>query len=348
MKKILLLGLLVMLAAGAAPVDKDAEIRVYNIANMLWAPRDYPFESGITMPPTMPPTRGDAMSQRGSRGGGGGGGGGNPLFGGAAKAAGVDPQEEMAKKVVELIIETVDPKSWVQNGGTFTARYFAGMLIVNQTKANHEAIAQLLSQVRSEGSKLVTVKAHWVLLGPQELETLVIKGERKKAPGTQEIDAAALGKLGEKTVHYRAQTSCFNGQTVHVSSGRARTAVTRVQAVIGNNTGLYNPETEIVQSGAMLQITPMLSQDGKEAVVDLQSVVCEWDTPPAPTEIRTPTTRPTSEMLDRMNVLVQQLRTTVPVPVGKPVLVGGMTFEPSIKGGNSPQMYLIIEVSAGN
>jgi hypothetical protein len=259
----------------------------------------------------------------------------------------VDPQEEMAKKVVELIIETVEPPSWVQNGGKFTARYFAGMLVINQKAANHEAIAQLLGQVRAEGSRLVTVKAHWVLLGPQELETIIIKGEGKKA-AAQEVDALVLGKLGEKTVHYRAQTSCFNGQTVHVASGRGRTAVTKVTAVLGTGTGLYNPDAEIVQSGAMLQITPMLSQDAREAVVDVQSVVCEWDAPPAPAVIRTPTTQPNSEMLDRMNVLVQQLRTTVPVPVGKPVLVGGMTFEPTTKGGNSPQMYLIIEVSAGN
>jgi len=270
------------------------------------------------------------------------------MFGGANPAAAADQQEAMAKKVVDLIIETVEPASWVQNGGTYSARYFGGMLVVNQRKANHEAIAQLLGQVRAEGSRLVTVKAHWVLLGPQDLEMIIVKSDGKKTPAVQEIDALVLGKLGEKTVHYRAQTSCFNGQTVYVASGRARTVVTRVEAVLGDNIGLYNPDAQIIQSGAMIQITPMLGQDGKEAVVDVQSVVCEWDTPPAPTEIRTPTTRPTSEMLDRMNVLVQQLRTTVQVPMGKPVLVGGMTFEPSTKAANSPQMYLIIEVSAGN
>jgi hypothetical protein len=299
------------------------------------------------MPPTMPPTRGEAMNARGGGGRRGGGGGGGPLFAGANPAVGADQQEMLARSVVDLLVETVEPKSWVQNGGVFTARFFGGMLVVNQKKANHDAIAQLLGQIRADGTRLVTVKAHWVLLAPQELEGLTGKDVGKKASAAQEIDAAALGKLGEKTVHYRAQTSCFSGQTVHVASGRARTAVTKVQAVIGNNTGLYNPEAEIVQAGAMLQITPMLSPDAAQAVVDVQSVVTEWDTPP-PAAIRTPTTQPTSEMLDRMNVLVQQMRTTVQVPVGKPVLVGGMTFEPSTKGGNSPQMYLIIEVSAGN
>ncbi len=380
MKNILIMGLLAIFAGGAAAApapaadkaaaDKAAAaeaareeaakvgvIKVYNISDLLWARKDYPFESAISMPPTMPPTRTEIMNLsrgRGAAGAGGGGGGAREGGGaggvgaGGAAAANLDQQEQLARNVVDLLVETVEPHSWVQNGGPFTVKFLGGLLIINQNKENHDLIAQLLGQLRAEGSRLVTVKAHWVLLGPAELEGLVGKRDEKKSSGAQEIDAAALGKLGEKALHYRAQTSCFNGQTVHIASGRGRTAVMDLEAVTGDGTSLYNPIPKIVQSGAMLQVTPMLSQDGKEAVVDVQSVISEWDAPPPPAEIRTPTTRPTSEMLDRINVLVQQLRTTVQVPVGRPVLVGGMTLEPTTKGANSGQMYLIIEVVGGN
>src|SRR5205814_6480022 len=103
------------------------------------------------------------------------------------------------------------------------------------------------------------------------------KGDEKQNSASQQIDAAGLAKLGTKVVHYRGQTSCFNGQTVHMASGRGRTAVTKVTAVTGDNVGLYDPDAQVVQSGAMLQLTPMLAQDGTQAVVDLQSIVSEWD-----------------------------------------------------------------------
>jgi hypothetical protein len=350
----------------AIAADERTVVRVYNVSDLLWARKDYPFESGINMPPTMPPTRGEGVDPRqfarGEGGGGGAGGGGGGGGGGANPAAaanglfGQKPaqqqqhQDTIISQLSDLLVETIDPPSWVQNGGFGTLRSLGGMLIISQSPANHDALAKLLGEIRTESSKLVTVHAHWVLLQSEELEALAGKRDEKQGSAAQEIDSSALSKLGSKVVHYRGQTSCFNGQTVHLVSGRGRTAITKVTAVTGDNVGLYDPDAQVVQSGAMLQITPMLSQDGKQAVVDLQSVVSEWDPAPAGVEVKEPTTRPSAATatLDRVNVLVQQLRTTVQVPVGKPVLVGGMTFEPSTKGGNSPQLYLIIEVSAGN
>ena len=344
----------------ALGADERSVVKVYNVSDLLWARKDYPFESGINMPPTMPPTRGEGVDPRQfARGGGGGGGGGgaNPAAAANQGLFGQKPaqqhqhQDTIISQLSDLLVETIDPPSWVQNGGSIgSVRALGGMLIISQSPANHDALAKLLGEIRTESSKLVTVHAHWVLLQSEELEALAGKRDEKQSSAAQEIDSSALSKLGSKVVHYRGQTSCFNGQTVHLVSGRGRTAITKVTAVTGDNVGLYDPDAQVVQSGAMLQITPMLSQDGKQAVVDLQSVVSEWDPAPAGMEVKEPSTRPSAATatLDRVNVLVQQLRTTVQVPVGKPVLVGGMTFEPSNKGGNSAQLYLIIEVSAGN
>jgi hypothetical protein len=48
--------------------------------------------------------------------------------------------------------------------------------------------------------------------------------------------------------------------------------------------------------------------------------------------------------IDRLNVGVSQMRTTVRVPLNKAVLVGGLTKSPGTPG----ELYLITEITAGN
>ncbi|CAN5600979.1 hypothetical protein BH09PLA1_BH09PLA1_26470 [soil metagenome] len=40
----------------------------------------------------------------------------------------------------------------------------------------------------------------------------------------------------------------------------------------------------------------------------------------------------------------QRLQTSLRVPIGKAVLVGGMTVQPGLQAPNGPQMMLIVEV----
>ena len=51
-------------------------------------------------------------------------------------------------------------------------------------------------------------------------------------------------------------------------------------------------------------------------------------------------------VVDRMDGTMQELRTTVYAPVGRPVLVGGMTLSPDSAKPDAPQLYLVIEVLA--
>jgi hypothetical protein len=185
---------------------------------------------------------------------------------------------------------------------------------------------------------------------------------------------AELVRHAGKGNHYRAQTTCFNGQTVHVASGRGRTFVTGMEPVVGTGVGLYGVRTTIVQAGAMLEVTPVVTPDGKAAVLDLSSAVSNWDRPGAAGAANAPATRPAVPLgvdagvdirlteagaslpirtgagpvpqVDRISVAAQQLKTTLRVPLGKPVLVGGMTMEPSAGEGDGRQLYLIVEVTA--
>ena len=49
--------------------------------------------------------------------------------------------------------------------------------------------------------------------------------------------------------------------------------------------------------------------------------------------------------IDRRNEVTQALQTTVRLPLGRKVLVGGMTLEPTPKG-DAQQLYLVIEADA--
>ncbi|MGA1016986.1 MAG: hypothetical protein ACO3YY_03200 [Phycisphaerales bacterium] len=67
----------------------------------------------------------------GGGGSGGGGGGGGVPFGEAGEAPERRSEEEKVQDLVDLIIESVEPESWVDNGGdAATIRYYQGVLIV--------------------------------------------------------------------------------------------------------------------------------------------------------------------------------------------------------------------------
>jgi hypothetical protein len=210
---------------------------------------------------------------------------------------------------------------------------------------------------------MVRIRATWVLLSDDELKSV----SKSSAGGPlQEIDTAALAKL-PNAVKLRGQTTCFNRQTVHITSGRARTVITDVDALVGQGAAAFEPKAELVSSGATLEITPVLSPDNADVTLDLTSVLSRWEKPEAAgsTVRGTATTQPsnvagarpsgaasepdvTSEVtatIDRLNMPVHSLATTIQLPVDRAILIGGMTLEPGTD--DSKQLYLIIEASGG-
>jgi len=336
--------------------------RVYDVSDFLAVVRDHPDNSSI-----VPPTRIGEARRDPFRGGGGGGGGG--IFGGGGggandpqgKAKGT-PEKTPLDSIIKLIQETVDPTSWRDNGGAIgSIRGISGQLVITQTAENQAAIADLLMQLRETAARMVRIRATWALLGDEELQSITrsAQADQKKHPSPlHEVDMQALAKL-QNAVRLRGQTMCFNRQTVHVASGRARTIVTDVKAVVGDSSAAYEPTTEMVQSGATLELTPTLAPDNSTVTLDLTSVVSRWDKPDAPIALprATATTQTTGggrgpgvtpespASIDRLNMPVQSLATTVQLPLDRAVLIGGMTLDPGTD--DAKQLYLIIEASAG-
>jgi hypothetical protein len=78
-------------------------------------------------------------------GAGGGGSGSQTLFGSNGSGTGqAEPQQtksQRADTLVKLIMETVRPDVWRENGGTSSVRYFNGHLIVTAPRSVHEMIS---------------------------------------------------------------------------------------------------------------------------------------------------------------------------------------------------------------
>ena len=294
----------------------------------------------------------------------------------AAAAAG-DPREPSAQEredeLVRLLTETVAPESWRDAGGTFgSIRLLApGRMVVTQTVENHTLLVQLLDQFRETRARMVRVRAHWLVLPQDDADKLFAPaGGAGRQPETAlvSLDPGALRSLPKDAVQFQAQTLGYNTQTVHVVSGPARTVVSDVDVQVGTGVAGFDPVVELVRSGLVLEVTPLITSDNRAVVLDLYSAFVEPPkdgkplpiralaaaSPPPPAGARAqtgpadaePATALAEGVIDRLGTTIQELRTTVQVPLNRPVLIGGMTLAPSVSGQPSPTMYLVVEVVA--
>jgi len=134
--------------------DGVIEITTSEIADQQMYTVVYPVQDLLVEPPDFiqPPDFDLSQSQGHSAGGGGGGrggggggrGGGQGLFGGssAGNSSTQNKRDPKAKadELVQLIVDTVTPSIWVQNGGKATIRLFNGNLVVTAPRSVHEQI----------------------------------------------------------------------------------------------------------------------------------------------------------------------------------------------------------------
>jgi hypothetical protein len=154
-----------------------------------------------------------------------------------------------------------------------------------------------------------------------------------------------------------------------------------VVPVVGSAEAGYQPVAANVNIGALLQVCPSSIPGKNSATVDIESMVTGWregldpvkiqsttpsmDVPVDPTPGEPSTKQPgkTSSvtLMDHLQMPVHQLACTLRVPLGKPILVGGLTLDPANfnaaenKSGDAKnaepkpiekkQLYLIIRVS---
>jgi len=255
------------------------------------------------------------------------------------------------QEVIDVIERTVssqaDPRVavWRDEGGPAVIEYIDQMLIVTQNDHGHRKIEELLALLRKQrlGGPLVTIDARWVLVDDGAAAALTAD---PAAPQPQEVSAAALEKAGAK-VAYRGRITCFDRQKVHFQSGRISTYLQDAEPVVAAQALGADPTVGVVFVGAALQVRPVLAPDAASAVLDLYSSVSELkglrerSLPDfGQVEGKGGSAKLSLEMPD---VIVNTFRASVRVPVGKPVLIGGITAHAPGKG---KVVYLVLEVKA--
>ena len=339
-------------AAAVAAADVNTTICVYDVRDICSAAIRPQHES------TLLPATQIGLQRSDGRGGGGGGGGGGFGQGGAPQVQATDTQKAV-DDLSNLIKETVDRESWVDNGGKLgSARYFNGMFVVGQSAANHTRIAELLKQIRAESARMVRIRAIWASLSPADLAIVLVKDKAGKGiSALQEVDPAALEELVKNRPPTRGQITCFNGQSVALSSGRAHSIILNVEPVVGQSGVVaYTPVMQTVRDGVDLRLTPTISPEGDLVTVHLGSIYSEW--PAAVTRAAGSTTRPVVDvsnaaaasvaglaMVDPIDMLVQDFSTTARIPAGRMVLISGTTLAPGTAQTRTEQMFLILEAT---
>jgi hypothetical protein len=275
--------------------------------------------------------------------------------------------------------------SWAENGGgEADIRPVGNSLVIWQSLSAHARIADLLDQLRSllNDRRTIRVDARWLLLNSDELDRLTATDAEPT------LDRKQLESLTRRPTTIRGLTNCFSGQLVYVVSGTRRNFVSgyipvvgsvesprgdaqlaalrggaRIRfvadrpAVGGGKAVGYQPIVEKTTRGALLEIRPTVVRGSKSAIVDLRStltipggqalvVLDNSDEAPGP------------PVVDRIAMDTQEFATTMRVPLGEPVLVGGLTYVPPAIGAapdadptqpkaaalESPQYYLILEL----
>ncbi len=302
-------------------------------------------------------------------GGGGRDQGNNPVGGGITIDA-----------LVDSILQCVAPTSWAENGGGEAQITVLGsMLVVSQTPDVHRQIEQFLAMVRrNAGSRqTVAIDARWLMLNSDELDRLAPATE---AAGITTVDPKVLEEFTRRPTSLRAITNCFSGQLIHVASGTEKSVVSSWIPVVGsvdwgspdemlaggrvpvrfvNETfggraaavG-YQPILTNLNLGVVLEIRPVVVANENSAIVDLSSTLTFADkAQQAPAPVGSEMT----PQVDRLAIETVRLATTIGVPLGKPVLVGGLTYSPvsaismrpGVDGeprGEMPQVYLVLRV----
>jgi hypothetical protein len=264
--------------------------------------------------------------------------------------------------LINAITSIIEPTQWDQVGGQCSIVPLGNTLLISANSRMHEQITKLFDVFRQRWGTLrtVSVQAHWLWLSDPQVASLL--EDKQAKPGDRPAfglvnDAAweslvkELRQAAEKQpAGYQAVFTCYNGQTVHAVSGAQRRVVTGMVPVVGEAGQVgYQPEVTTLQEGAAIQLTPMVTTGGKLVVLDVHSrVVLLRDKPGrVGVDLEAPAggksvVRDLAAVIDRPQVSLQHLETTLRVPVDRRMLVGGMTFEAQPKAGE-PALYLFIK-----
>lgn len=335
------------------PAEPKMELRTYDVRDLVWPVQNYPYSSRIRAASQLGQSSYEWRYL---------GQGTVELFGSSRSEGSprqralreeesltLVPSDELQSLLKSLVAPDTWPDTWSEWGGMMEE--LRGMLIIRQTPDNHKKIETLLAELRKAlAPRPLTVHVCWLTLSEANA-----RGRISSPDALRELDLNALLGAGSKIV-FLGEASCLDGQRFTISSGRGQTVVVGQEPVVSDYAVAYDPVEEFVHWGAILEARPLLVGDGRMVQLDLHSVVTDpisvdhsqmTGTVEKPVFAATQPVASSSELralaLDRLLFRVQTLNTTVQLPVGKLVLVGGMTAD---QAGSDQRLYLAVRVEA--
>lgn len=346
----LALSALALLATGASAQDatnsqppadeaqaasQEFVTRTYVVRDLLQG-RPTPTPSSLK-PPTQlfdPPAIPGMGGSAGTGGGGGLGGGGG--FGGGRAG---EPETiiinagDPAGQLVQLVKAAVAPGEWGEDAGQTgggAAFLFRDRLVVTHRADVHQRVAELLSSLRSE--EVIAIEAIWLDVSAADLRSLM--GE------DGQIDPEKLRNSPAAAAAPRATARAFDGRPVLLTGGPAKSAIVGANPVVAQDAVGVDPRVEGLQTGAYLQLRATLVEDG--AIVDVDSVLSAL----SPEAKDAPATRPL--VPEELSMIVQSIQTSTRIPLNRPVVIAGITPEPSAalpEDGAARHVYLVLQVT---
>jgi general secretion pathway protein D len=133
------------------------------------------------------------------------------------------------------------------------------------------------------------------------------------------------------------RVTLFNGQRAYVLVATQRAYVSSLDAVVGNNTALFEPEIDVVSSGVVLDVQATVSADRKYVTLTLRPQLAQllnlftFEFQQGTTAAATPingfvTSAAPSGLVQQPEIQITEVRTTVSVPDGGTLLLGGQTI----------------------
>lgn len=125
--------------------------------------------------------------------------------------------EERAARLVELILDHVDPQSWLEQGGSRgRISREAGRIVVSATPATHLRLRRFLSELRDESPLVASVRLHVLAVPTARADRIV-----EASAGDAHAQALALVSAPEATRLWAPHVLTRLGETASVETSGA-------------------------------------------------------------------------------------------------------------------------------
>lgn len=271
------------------------------------------------------------------------------------------------KELIDLIVMSVAPGSWMGMGGEGTIQFFPlGLaLVVNQTQEVHEEVSALLAALRRLQEVDVAVELKFVTISEKTLQDL---GSYLNLPACLEINQPLGFLTHEQFLDFmkKAETDARlnvmqapkltipNGESAGFKVGDQQRFLTGVEVTSENGKIVVRPKTETVDTNTVqCHFAPVVSADRKHVYLSMNVQVSTLERTVESVPITVPITQhrpdgideliPVTLNLQKAEVDQRSIQWTISIPNARAVVVyGGVTHS---AGSEEDPVHLLVLVT---